>query len=141
MTSAQMVQHIVSKVIPTMQIDLHRGRHELPDGSHYNVDEYISKPPQDCPFESHRRFIDIQYLVEGEELIYTADIDGLTPSTAYDETRDIILYQDTPTAQRVHLKAGEFRIFYPQDAHKASIRVDESGCAVKKVVFKVRIDA
>ena len=46
MTSEQMVQHIVSKVIPTMQIDLHRGRHELPDGSHYNVDEYISKPPQ-----------------------------------------------------------------------------------------------
>ena len=78
------------------------------------------------------------YKRQGKELIYTADIDGLTPSTAYDETRDIILYQDTPTAQRVHLKAGEFRIFYPQDAHKASIRVDESGCAVKKVVFKVR---
>jgi len=141
MTSEQMVRHITSEVIPAMQIDLTPGRHEMQDGAYYNVDEYITKPQQECVFESHRRFIDIQYLVKGEELIYKSDVSEHTPSTPYNEERDVIFYQDTPSAQPVHLKAGEFCVFYPQDGHKASVRVGEPGCAVKKVVFKVCITA
>ena len=136
MTAEQTVQHIISEILPAMKINLTPGRHELSDGSYYNVDEYTPKPPEDCRFESHKHFIDIQYLISGEELIYTANISSLTPATEYDETHDVILYQDAANAQTVHLKAGEFHVFYPQDAHKASVRTGTTNSKVKKSYSK-----
>ena len=139
MTSEEMIQHIIHEVIPAMQIDLAIGRHELQDGSYYNVDEYVSKLPEDCPFESHRRFIDIQYLVKGEEMIYISDIDKLTPSVPYNREKDVTFYYDNECNHQMHLRAGDYCIFYPQNGHKASVRIGDKGCYIKKVVFKIRI--
>ena len=67
--------------------------------------------------EAHRRYIDIQYTVQGEEeigwapLAACADADG-----AFDAARDIVFFRDRPSAW-LNVPRGTFAIFFPEDAH------------------------
>lgn len=101
------------------------------------VQSYTTAPASAKPFESHRIYADIQFVVAGEEVIQTATLDRLTVTTPYAAAGDAALYtgpDDTP----LRLRAGDFCVLWPQDGHKP-------GCswrgptAVKKVVVKVRL--
>ena len=53
-----------------------------------NVQSYTTMTPEDCPFEAHRKYFDIQYVAEGEEVFGYEPLDNLTPAMEYDEERD-----------------------------------------------------
>jgi len=67
--------------------------------------------------EAHRRYIDIQLTLSGDEeigwtpLAACASADG-----AFDETKDIVFFRDRPSAW-VRVTPGSFAIFFPDDAH------------------------
>jgi YhcH/YjgK/YiaL family protein len=112
------------------------GRYELEGGAYAMVQEYETKPVEDTPFEAHRRFIDIQALISGDEIIYYANTEALRPGNYLSE-KDYIGLEGSGSALAVH--AGEFAIFYPQDAHLPS-RVTAAGPRpVKKVVVKIPV--
>ncbi|MDR0639782.1 MAG: YhcH/YjgK/YiaL family protein [Spirochaetaceae bacterium] len=100
--------------------------------------EYDTKPPEDVRFETHDKMFDIQFMVSGEELFGLVPRDGLKETAPYDAEKDITFYQDPPRYGSVLLKAGDFIVVSPDDAHKPAC-MTEKPAPVKKIVVKVRV--
>jgi YhcH/YjgK/YiaL family protein len=67
--------------------------------------------------EAHRRYIDIQLTIDGQEEIGWQPLGRCTqPDGHYDEARDVGFFSDRPESW-VSLPAGHFAIFFPDDAH------------------------
>jgi YhcH/YjgK/YiaL family protein len=101
------------------------------------VMEYETKDEKDCLKENHIKYIDIQFMVKGEELMGVSLLNGQMPTTPYDEARDAAFYKNDYESL-VKVCAGEFAIFFPHDLHMPSIRVAEKQF-VRKAVFKVSV--
>jgi YhcH/YjgK/YiaL family protein len=100
------------------------------------VQQYQTKPLAEGKWESHRKYIDVQYVEEGVERIGWTPVAGLTVTEPYDEAKDIAFYQGD--GDFVTVPAGSFVILFPDDAHMPGIAVDKPS-PVKKVVVKVRV--
>lgn len=111
---------------------------ELDDGNFALEQVYNAKERDECFFESHRKYIDIQFILSGEEIIEVSNATLLVVSLAYNEQADLIKYEDIKQASSIILKAGDAAIFYPQDAHMPCIKATDELKVVKAVV-KVKI--
>jgi len=95
---------------------------------------YNSKERAQCFFESHRKYIDVQLILEGEEIIEVAHINRLKIETDYDNSMDLLKYHDTKNASSIKLQEGDVAIFYPEDAHMPCLHLDKITKVVKTVV-------
>lgn len=113
---------------------LEPGRYELePAHTYALVQQYKTQPDEGNLFEAHREYIDIQYLLEGEETIYYAPVTQLSAGT-YDAEKD---WQTlSGEGQALTLRARQFAIFFPQDAHRPG-KAAGTITPVKKIVIKV----
>jgi YhcH/YjgK/YiaL family protein len=103
------------------------------------VSEYSTKNPADAKYEAHRKYIDIQYVVSGSELIGIAPITSLNSTLQeYDGTKDIE-FLTTKMGKMFQATPARFFIFFPEDAHMPGVKV-ETNTPVRKVVVKVCID-
>ena len=120
--------------------DLPAGRYEL-DGDRLfaAVQEYNTKMPEDARFEGHRRYIDIQYIQRGKELMQVCSDDRTLPTTEYSNEKDVIFFADPLAPTQSTVDAGEFGIFYPWDLHKPGLSPDGTPAPVKKVLVKIAI--
>lgn len=100
------------------------------------VQEYESKNPELGKWESHRKYIDIQYVFEGVEQIGWAHIAGMEVSEPYDANTDCAWYRGQGSA--VRLKAGAFAVLGPEDVHMPGL-ADGNPTQVKKIIVKVRV--
>jgi len=98
------------------------------------VSEYNTKDQSDAHAEAHERYIDLQYVVEGEEYIGYAPLEDQDIMEPYNVENDIVFYH----AQLSHVKFSEgmFAIFFPNDVHAPGIQI-ESSKPIKKVVIKI----
>lgn len=107
--------------------------------------QYASKAPEQGKWESHLRYADIQYIYSGIERMDVLPTAALGEPSLKDVERDVIFYPTpsrTPAEQvSLHVPAGSFAIFFPQDAHRPNLRVCEKGGQVQKIVIKVLLDA
>lgn len=87
-------------------------------------------------WEAHRKYIDIQFSLTGDEICRCAAVTDLHDWQAYDAARDILFSGDTDSGVSIPLLKGWFIALFPQDAHMPCVPAGdaESGC---KVVFKV----
>lgn len=101
-----------------------------------NVQTYQTK--EEAPYEAHREYIDIQYMIAGVERIGVTDYSNCIVKEEYNSEKDIeFLNCNKPELYQV-INEGEFLLLYPHDSHKPSI--DYNGKqSVKKVVVKVKI--
>ncbi|MBE7711120.1 MAG: DUF386 domain-containing protein [Cyanobacteria bacterium SIG31] len=114
------------------------GRYEIDEDKVFaSIQTYETK--DDANYESHRNYIDIQYMINGCEKIGVTDLSNCKTCIEYDAERDLEFYNITTPEEYLRLNAGEFLIFYPHDAHKPSITLDEKA-TVKKVVVKVAVN-
>lgn len=97
---------------------------------------YETKPENDRP-EAHRKYIDIQYLIEGEELIGVAPLALMERVAEAAPERDIWFYEGETA--KLPLGSGRFAILFPQDAHAPCIAAGECR-PVRKVVVKVAVE-
>ena len=97
---------------------------------------YETKPENDRP-EAHRKYIDIQYLIEGEELIGVAPLTSMERVAEAAPERDIWFYEGETA--KLPLGGGRFAILFPQDAHAPCIAAGECR-PVRKVVVKVAVE-
>lgn len=109
------------------------------DNLYVAVSEYLTKNPEEANFEAHRRYIDIQYVVSGKELI------GITPISMkneiiepFDAERDIEFFTVT-SENNLRASPERFFIFFPEDAHRPGLK-DGENSMVRKIVVKVRVD-
>jgi YhcH/YjgK/YiaL family protein len=120
--------------------ELPEGRHELRQGAYASIQSYRTKPVKECVFESHRRYIDIQYVIEGEEWIYVSRPDSLPIMQEYDESGDCILYEGTEGTEttRALMRPEAFLVLFPHDAHMPTVAVD-GPAPVRKAVVKIPV--
>ena len=100
---------------------------------------YNTKEPH--KFEAHRKYVDIQCLLEGQENIESTALNGLTVDLPYDAEKDVELYTQTDNQKIVtHLMPGIFVAFFPHDAHMPGVSVSSSPAFVKKVAVKIKVE-
>lgn len=112
------------------------GRYELSDdGTYANVEEYLTKDT--AHFEAHRKYIDIQFLLKGNEYVYITPMepDKQIETLAYNESRDIEFF-DKDNYQKRLLTTKNFLVLFPEDGHKPCMKINSSD-KVKKVVIKI----
>ena len=112
------------------------GRYEVSSTFFYTVQEYCAFGDDEAQYESHRQYIDIQWVYEGTERLLITDINTLTPSDKYDEDKDVIHYLDNNNQSAMVLRPESCAILCPKDAHKPA-RFLNNRCIVKKIVGKV----
>lgn len=101
--------------------------------------EYTTKENELNVLEAHRKYIDLQYMIDGTETIEYEVLDGHEFHKEYDEEGDYSLF--TPNEpMKLTLSSGEFAIFYPQDLHLPGIVFNGRSEKIKKLVFKILID-
>lgn len=104
------------------------------------VSEYETKRVNEYGYEAHKKFIDIQCLLKGEEMVACLPIERLKEAKPYSEEIDAAFYSADIKLQPSYLslQPSYFSIFFPQDGHMPQLCVDEP-LMVKKVVVKVEI--
>lgn len=109
------------------------------DENNFGLEQvYLSKQREQCFFESHQQYIDVQFILEGEEIIEVCDSSLLEISTPYNKEMDLIKYKDIKQSSCVRLSKGDVAIFYPEDAHMPCVCIDNCVKIIKTVV-KVRV--
>lgn len=108
------------------------------------VAAYETRPRESGKFEVHRKYVDVQVLLSGTEVIEycpAGDIDTFAP---YDADKDAALAGPPPPAVSIggiRMRPGLFAVFYPQDAHMPSLALPAGPGNVKKAVAKISVDA
>ena len=111
------------------------------EAMYINDCRYETKPMDaDARHEAHRRYIDVMYMVEGEEAIYVKPTDRLREVTRpYDAAGDALLAAIDGDETVVRLKAGQFIVLFPQDAHCPARCAGECR-RVRKLIGKLAVD-
>ena len=94
------------------------------------------KPKKEQVLEKHRKYIDLQYVISGEDRIGWKFFDKkFKILKRYNAKNDISFYSDVPDTF-VNLKKGDFAIFFPEDTHAPLCGKD----TVKKCIVKISCD-
>ena len=113
------------------------GRYEMEGEVMYAlVQEYHTKLKEQGVWEAHRRYIDLQYVVQGAEGIGYANINHLKQGE-YDSTRDFLPLHGE--GDLVTLHSGSFILLMPEDAHMPGLAIAASAL-VRKIVIKISVD-
>jgi len=103
------------------------------------VMEYIPKAVNPKGFEIHKIYADLQYVVDGVELMRIAPADSLSPKGSYDAKGDYQFFKATKAITDLVVRAKEFAFFYPHEAHSPSCLYKNHTKPVKKLVFKIKV--
>ena len=113
------------------------GRYELDgDNIFYMVQSYDTDPDKRIS-EAHKKYIDIQYMVEGEEIIGVADISEDKELTEAKEENDVWFYNCK--TEPLVLSAGKYMVLYPNDLHCPGVATNGTAMTCRKVVVKVKV--
>lgn len=115
---------------------LEDGRYEL-DGDKVfaNLMTYETRVANDLP-EAHKDYIDIQFLVEGVELIGVAPLDEMDGVDSQPGP-DCWLYRGK--TEKLTIGGGRFLAVWPKDAHAPGIDPAGVGAPARKCVVKVKV--
>ena len=100
------------------------------------VQRYRSKPLAEGRWEAHRKHIDLQMVVAGEERIGVAPL-GTLDAEPYDESRDLLWLSGT--GDFLTLRPGYFVLLWPEDGHMPGIQLS-GPVDVLKIVYKLALD-
>ncbi len=106
------------------------------------IQSYATLDPAQTPvFEAHRKYLDVQYIAAGEEVIGWAPLDRVSVTQPYTEAGDALLGTVAEAdLTRVLVPAGYLAVLWPPDAHAPKLSA-AAPSAVKKIVVKVAVDA
>jgi biofilm protein TabA len=100
------------------------------------VGEFVTKDLDSTRWESHRKYIDLQYMIKGKEKIGVAPVSGAKVTEAYDDAKDIAHYE---TKGNYYVaEPGTFFLFFPANAHRPDLKV-KTNDHVKKLVIKISV--
>jgi len=96
----------------------HSTRHAIDgDRVYVSIDHVDGRGREAARLEAHRRYIDVQFTIDGHEEIGWKPLgDCAVTAIAYDDAKDVMVFSDRPDSW-LSLPAGHFAIFFPDDAH------------------------
>lgn len=112
------------------------GKHEI-DGDKLFVNVVCgeTKPLDGFEYEAHKKYLDLQYIIEGSEVMIYAPLDGLKRETEYDEDKDCHMFSGEGTP--ITVKAGDFYLVHPFDAHAPGRGYETN--SFKKAIVKIKL--
>jgi len=126
------------------------GRHELAGGCFALVQDYDTMPREEKKWEAHRKYIDVQFIARGVELMGYAPVGDPSTSSGcsglasalrsveeYDDPKDVEFFEGDGSF--VVAREAVFIILFPHDAHMPGVAEISPG-PVRKVVVKVPIE-
>lgn len=126
------IKKIVQSNPSTGRVDI-RG-----DEMYANVMELDAKSLEEQVAEKHESYIDVHYLIEGEETIGWSPLrEGIEPSQPYDNDGDYALYSPQSDEVLLTMQPGMFAVFFPHDIHRPGMGQQSS--KIKKLVVKVHV--
>lgn len=137
--------HTALEHLRTLSADSPDGETVLVDGRRLVaiVQTYDTRPAEACVVESHRRYIDLQVVLDGQERFDCFMPADLTIKTPYSAENDVVFYDPSaapdPPPARVLLVPGRFAILFPTDAHRPGVMpaADVGPAVIRKVVYKI----
>ena len=96
------------------------------------VQQNATKAAEGRELEAHRRFLDIQLILKGSEMVGWAPVDALAPSGDFNETKDCGMY--TGACDFMNIREGYCYVVFPEDAHMPGSHLEEQTEFVKLVV-------
>ena len=123
--------------VKNLNSDISLGRHQINKTDFANVETYLTKSHENCYFEAHKKFIDIQILLSGNERIdFTSK--NLRVREDYNADRDIVFFENPEyQTNTVCQENAYFAVIEPGEAHKPQMNPAEISNQVKKVVVKI----
>ncbi len=114
------------------------GKYEIEGNDIYAlVSSYETGPAEEGRFEAHRKYIDVQILLEGEEKIETCPMAGLKTLVEYSEPKDVLFLETPSDSSSINMRPGHFGVFFPHDIHRPRCNLYGKR-HVRKIVIKVR---
>ena len=133
------IDPIVKNFILNIDPNISTGRHIISDKAYINIDEYKTRDDSEIKLEAHRKYIDIQFMLAGQEKISVCDYKNCSSVIPYDEEKDIE-FLNSNDWNDIEMYTGDFLILYPEDAHKPSISINNEQHHVRKLVIKVPVN-
>lgn len=102
-----------------------------------NVMAYTPKPAEETAAEVHRKFIDLQYTFEGNELMGL--VNKVTPTGDYDPVKDVQKFTPAEPVSYVPAAPDRFFLYFPSDIHQPSVAAGEQPGVSRKIVGKIEV--
>ncbi len=116
--------------------DWSAGNVALSDGNKILVQEMDTKSPEGKLCEAHRNYLDVQYVVEGEEVVGWAPLETLTLDGEFNTAKDKGMYAGPVDFMKI--RAGYCYVAYPEDGHMPNLHLEEPK-HIKKLVLKLKV--
>ncbi len=115
--------------------DIAVGKYEIDgDDVFASIVEGETTSMDEIKIEAHKKYIDLQYIISGEEIMVYAPIEDCTVTEEYNETKDIFFTKGE--GDGIKMSEGKFYIVFPCDGH-APVKGYEK-TSFKKAIIKVR---
>ena len=108
--------------------------HPLSGGNRFFVCALTTKAPDEA--EAHRKYLDIQYVVKGKEVMGWADLADCKLEGEFNEAKDVGKYSGE--FEYITIPEGVCYVAYPEDAHMPGRHLDVPNDFVK-VVVKLKV--
>ncbi|EHQ30161.1 YhcH/YjgK/YiaL family protein [Mucilaginibacter paludis] len=106
------------------------------DNCFASVTDNPTKPYEQTAWESHRKYIDLQYVIQGAEKMAVIPVSEAKVTAPYLEAKDVAHYD--AEGKVYEARPGSFFLFFPPDAHRPNIKVDGIEHD-KKIVLKIKV--
>ena len=112
------------------------GKYVISDSVYANIQTYETK--NTAPYEAHKKYIDIQYMIDGQEMFGVKDYSDCKIKEQYNPETDCEFLEANSQDELSKLNTGEFVVFFPHDAHKPALKFQNQR-RVKKVIVKAAV--
>lgn len=131
-------EEIVSFIDEFKKSDMKPGRYDIHgDDLFAAVSRYDTEPAEVRQFENHRKYIDLQIVLDGSEKLLWADVGSLTMTKdGFSDGGDISFYEGEPAAG-VILSGDTCAVLFETDAHMPNV-INREKESVLKIVFKIK---
>lgn len=116
--------------------ELMPGKYMLEGEDFFSLKDNTTKSIEDCRFEAHKEYADVQLVIRGGEMIACRPLEkGEKP--AEQTAEDCWMYPDAQSDDKICLTDGMFAVFFPGELHKPNIRLGEE-TGNRKVIMKLK---
>jgi len=116
------------------------GRYEIePEKIYALVSSYETSPASQNRFEIHRKYADVQVVIEGEEKVEVSLSSELKSVSEYNDAKDAVFLESPMDSASLAMRRGHFAVIYPNEVHRPNCDL-HGKLHVRKIVVKVRMN-
>ena len=108
------------------------------DGGYLKFQKGETKPIMEGTFEAHRKYVDVQIVLEGAEEMCYEPLEKLTSVIPYDENKDAERFEGNRN-HRMLIEEGMFYVAFPKDGHKSISHSGDKPHSFVKCIIKLEV--